>query len=243
MFEPPPKYKQEAKCKKCGADISIEDAYCSKCGEQLVLLEKDFKNKNFSEKDISNVYNYFYNSGDKLISKSCSEVIDIYIKRFYGSFPIHTTLVINSSIGSGYSLRKAEELIFHKRKMKEKIDWSSVNKFLLGKDVKIESGDENLNKIFSLSMYLGPGKKFIKYSSKDFINKYLTHTIANNSNYMLPMLNKIYSRKDFMSIGGFPHYYEKEIIFDEELKNGWIENIRLDTAYGYCLKLAEFLLS
>lgn len=67
--------------------------------------------------------------------------------------------------------------------------------------------------------------------------------ITDNFNYMIPMLNKIYSGKDYMSIGGFPHYYEKEIVFDEELKKAWIDNINMDTLYGYCLKLAEFLLN
>lgn len=119
MFEPPPQYKQETKCKKCGSSTSAEDSYCSKCGVQLILLEKDIKNKSFGEKDISAVYNYFYNSGDKLITKRCSDVIEIYIKKLYGSFPVNSTLIINSSIRSGYSFRKAEELIFPKKK-KEK---------------------------------------------------------------------------------------------------------------------------
>lgn len=243
MFEPPPKYNQERKCSKCGTKTSVNDSYCSKCGKQLMLLDKDIKNKIFSEKDIQDLYNYFYNSGDKLITKNCSEVIDIYIKRLYGSFPVHATLVINSSIRSGYSYRKSEELIFVKKKTKEKLDWKIINKYVSELDIKLESENEDINKITLLSLYLFPNKNYIKYSSEDFINTYLNNAITDNINYLLPILSQIYSGKEYMSIGGFPHYYENEIVFDEELKNSWAENIAMDTMYGYCLKLAEFLLS
>lgn len=225
MFDSFPKYKQNLNCKKCKKSHNVNDFYCSKCGNKLRLSDNDLKENNLTEKNINNVYNNYYNSGNKLISEVGSKIVNAHIDNEYGSLPENSTPIIVSSLRSGYALRKTEELIFSKK---------------LDKQIK-NTNSSNTSQLLKLTNELIKNHKFIEYSSKKFIYKHLENLITDNVKYMIPLLSKVYTGKEYMSIAGFPHFYKTEITFNDKLQKIWTELIAQDTIFGYCIALAEAL--
>ncbi|OHD82118.1 MAG: hypothetical protein A2355_07940 [Spirochaetes bacterium RIFOXYB1_FULL_32_8] len=230
IFDNFPKYKQELSCKKCGFTHNADDFYCPKCGNKLRLLDKDLVKNKFTVKDIRSVYNNLYNSGDKLLSSNCTVIINKHIDNEYGSLPLNSTPVIISSIRSGYALRKTEEIVFPEISKKRRLD-----------NLEIKKNQDDLDKIIQLCNHLLVDQNFIEYSNKEFIYEHLESLISDNVKYMIPILEKVYTGREFMSIGGFPHFYNDEIIFNDTLRNAWTDLIAQDTVYGYCLRMSEIL--
>lgn len=231
MFDSFPKYKQNLNCKKCKKPHDVNDIYCSKCGNKLRLSDNDLKENNLTEKNINDVYNNYYNSGNKLISEVGSKIVNTHIDNEYGSLPENSTPIIISSLRSGYALRKTEEFIFSKKLEKQIKNIKKINKSI----------SSNTGQILKLTSELIENHKFIEYSSKKFIYKHLESLITDNVKYMIPLLSKVYTGKEYISIAGLPHFYKTEITFNDKLQKNWTELIAQDTIFGYCIALAETL--
>lgn len=225
-----PKYKQELSCKKCGFTHNTDDFYCPKCGNKLRLLDKDLARNKFTVKDVRSVYNNLYNSGDKLLGSNCTVIINKHIDNEYGSLPLNSTPVIISSIRSGYALRKTEEIIFPEISKKRRPD-----------NLELKKAKDDIDKIILLCNHLLIDQNFIEYSAKEFIYEHLESLISDNVKYMTPILDKVNTGSEFMSIGGFPHFYKNEIVFNDTLQKAWTDLITQDTVYGYCLRISEIL--
>jgi hypothetical protein len=244
FFKKPPKYVQKIKCKKCGKKFFAEDSFCSQCGTKTRLLDSDIIGKKHKEKDIRDVYNYYYNSGDRLIAQDSKDAIEANIKVMYKSFPQHTQAIIHSSIRSGYALRKSEEHIFEKKPTDKDINLKKIQQTYSDyyKKFKSVTTNENSISILLIASYLSAENRYKKYGKESIVKKYLKDLVMNNISYMMPMLEKIYSGKEYLSIGGFPYVYKEEISFTESIKKGWVQNIHIDTILGYCIKLSERLI-
>jgi hypothetical protein len=242
FFKPPIKYKQKIKCNKCYKEVLVTDAFCSGCGTKLTLLEEDVKNKEFKKEDLRDLYNYYYNSGDKLFSSNAEEVVELSTKLLYGSFPRETLRVIISSFRSGYALRKAENKIFPNEQINIELNLNELKKKYkeVYKRSKLFSKNKRAIDMLLLINDLSKGN-YINYGKKIII-VYLDYIIKDNLDFLMPLLDQIYIGDRYLSIAGLPHIHKQEIELTEKIKNGWKENIILDTIGGYCMKLSEEIL-